>query len=233
MDHSRTELLIGEDGVRKLSRAHVAIFGLGGVGGYALEAVARAGIGHLYLFDFDVVQPSNLNRQILAAESSIGMTKTDAALRRIKDINPGAEVIVQSTRITGENVGGIIPHHIGYAIDAIDELDAKVALISALRGMGIAFVSSMGAGNKLNPGGIKVADISRTSHCPLARKVRKMLKSRGITDGVPCIYSEEVRKGERKEPESDMRTVGSISYLPGIFGLTAAGVIINRMLSEP
>ncbi len=229
MDLSRTELLIGADGLKKLGSAGVAVFGLGGVGGHAFESLVRAGIGRIHIVDFDTVQPSNMNRQILATEKTLGMKKTDAALLRAREINPSAVITASCERITPENAAAIIPGGIGFAVDAIDELDPKISLIIALRERGIFFVTSMGAGNKLSAEGMAVADIGSTTHCPLARRVRKKLREAGIDGGVTCIYSPAA-----PEPPPDgrgkTRTVGSISYVPGMFGLAAAGVIIRKIL---
>ena len=235
MDTSRTEILIGKQGVDKLARAGVAVFGLGGVGSYALEALARAGVGRLYLFDYDRVSPSNANRQLLALQSTMGQDKVAVALERVRDINPSAAVYPGTVRLAEENINTTITPDIEYAIDAIDELAPKAALIITLVQKGIPFVSSMGAGSKLNPCGIKVADISKTSHCPLARAMRTRLKKAGITTGVRCVYSEENLNAVIPNEDDDSPkafTQGSISYVPAIFGLTAAGLIIQDIISS-
>ncbi|HOO73501.1 MAG TPA: tRNA threonylcarbamoyladenosine dehydratase [Spirochaetota bacterium] len=235
MDTSRTEILTGTEGAAKLAGAAVALFGLGGVGGYALEALARAGIGRLYLFDCDVVAPSNMNRQVLALEKNIGRMKAEVARERVLEINGRADVIICTEHLAAENVPALLPTGAGYAIDAIDEIAPKVALIALLVRREIPFVASMGAGSKLSPHGITVSDISRTTHCPLARAVRSRLKQEGITTGVRCVYSEEnlnARVPSEDEHPAKPFTTGSISYVPGLFGLTAAGVIIRDILEK-
>ena len=233
MDRSRTQLLVGQDGIQKLTLARVALFGLGGVGGYALEALVRAGIGTIFIFDHDRFTESNLNRQILATCSSVGMYKTDVAAERARSINPDVNIIASRERVTPENAVSIIPADAGYAIDAIDEISSKVSLLAALAGKGIPLVSSMGSGSKLDTAGIKIADIAGTTHCPLARTVRKKLKALGIESGIRCVYSEE-NLGTTAPPEQDggKRLQGTISYVPGLFGLTAAGAIIREILEN-
>ena len=235
MDTSRTEIITGKEGSAKLAGAAVALFGLGGVGGYALEALARGGIGRLYLFDCDVVAPSNMNRQVLALEKNIGRLKAEVARERVLEINDRADVIICTEHLTAENIPALLPSEAGYAIDAIDEIASKVALIALLVSKEIPFVSSMGAGSKLSPHGITVADISKTTHCPLARAVRSRLKKEGITTGVRCVYSEEnlnARTPCEDEHSAKPFTTGSISYVPGLFGLTAAGVIIRDIIQR-
>jgi len=231
MDSSRTKLIVGERGLKKLSEATVAVFGIGGVGGYALEAIARAGVGRIILIDFDRVMPSNINRQILSLNSSMGETKTDVAIKRLKDINPEATLIVHDKRLNSENMSSIVTEKIDYAIDAIDEIEPKIHLILRMLELDIKFISSMGAGNRLDPSKIHVADISKTSYCPLARSVRKKLKEHRVSNGVKCVYSSEspVKDNATDNPDN---TVGSISYLPGIFGLTAAGEIIREIVGD-
>jgi len=233
MDQSRTEILISSDGVEKLRKATVMIIGLGGVGGHAAEAIVRAGAGKVIIADYDTVAPSNLNRQILSLSSNIGLKKTDAAAERFKNINPEINITSYSEHLSPDNIGMIFPEYTDnlYAIDAIDEIDAKVALISELWKRGIPFVSSMGAGSRLNPSLVKIADISKTEHCPLARVIRKRLRLAGIEKGVRCIYStENLNRIAEPDAEGEKRKQGSISFMPGIFGLTAAGVIINDII---
>ena len=230
MDQSRTEILIGTEGVHKLRRSTVMIIGLGGVGGHAAEAIVRAGVGHIIIADYDTVAPSNLNRQILSLASVIGRKKTDVASERFREINPGIKITSYSERLTPGNIGMIFPEKAEnlYAIDAIDEIDSKIALIVELKKRGIPFVSSMGAGSRLNPSLVKVDDISKTEHCPLARVIRRKLRLAGIEKGVRCVYStENLNRFAEPEAEGERRKQGSISFMPGIFGLTAAGVIIN------
>jgi len=234
MDQSRTEILIGADGVEKLRQSTVMIIGLGGVGGYAAEAIVRAGVGKIIIADYDSVAPSNINRQILSLSSTMNRKKTEVAAERFKEINPAVEITSFSERVTPENIGTIFPEskeHL-YAIDAIDEIDAKVALIAELHRRGIPSVSSMGAGSRLDPSAVKIDDISRTNYCPLARVIRKRLRLTGIEKGVRCIYStENLNRFAEPDNEGERRKQGSISFMPGIFGLTAAGVIINDIIN--
>lgn len=235
MDQSRTEILIGTEGCEKLRNSTVMIIGLGGVGGHAAEAIVRAGVGRIIIADYDVVATSNINRQILSLNSNMGRKKTDVAAERFMDINPDLEIITWPERITPENLTMIFPetNENLYAIDAIDEIDSKVALIIELKKRGIPFISSMGAGSRLTPSLVKVADISRTDYCPLARVIRKKLRLAGIESGVRCIYStENLNRFAEADNEGERRKQGSISFMPGIFGLTAAGVIINDIISE-
>lgn len=230
MDQSRTEILIGADGVDKLRKATVMIIGLGGVGGHAAEAIVRAGVGTIIIADYDTVAPSNLNRQILSLSSNIGDKKTEIAAERFKNINPEIEIVLYTEHLTPDNIGMIFPETTDnlYVIDAIDEIDAKIALITELYRRGIPFISSMGAGSRLNPSLVRIADISKTEHCPLARVIRRKLRLAGIEKGVRCVYStENLNRFAEPEAEGERRKQGSISFMPGIFGLTAAGVIIN------
>jgi len=228
MDHSRTAIITGKEGVLKLHNATVAVFGVGGVGGYALEAIVRSGVGTIHIFDYDTVTPSNINRQIIALESSMGRTKCSVARERMLDINPRLSLFAHETRLTPENMEELVAGRFPFAIDAIDDVPAKLALLETLLRDGSHFISSMGAGNRLDPARIRVTDIGKTSNCPLARSIRKKLRERGITEGIRCVYSDETPV--KHDMRSTDTTVGSISYLPGLFGLTAAGVIINDIL---
>ncbi len=234
MDLSRSRILVGEDGLRKLADSTGAGFGLGGVGGYATEAVVRAGVGRIIICDSDVVAPSNINRQILALQSNTGRLKTDVAAARYRDINPELEIIKLTEHLTPENIPSLLPDDSQklYAIDAIDEIAPKTALIAELYRRSIPFVSSMGAGSRLDPSQVKCGDISKTSHCPLARVIRRNLKEIGVERGVRCVYStENLNRAEEPETGKGKRTQGSISFMPGIFGLTLAGIIINDILT--
>ncbi len=234
IDLSRTEILIGKENLDKMNLATVAIFGLGGVGGYAAEAIARAGAGRMIIADYDKVTPSNMNRQIFALSSTMGELKTEVALKRIKEINPEINITAISERLSSESISKLIPYDNSiYAIDAIDEIDAKTSLISELVNRNIPFVSSMGAGSRLDSSKIRIDDISMTEYCPLARVMRKRLKAAGILTGVRCIYSTE-NLNKVQEPESGIgkRMQGSISFMPGIFGLMAAGLIINDIINS-
>lgn len=226
--YSRTELLIGPQGIEKLKRSRVIIFGLGGVGSFALEGLVRAGVGSLTLVDFDVVEMSNLNRQLLAMHSTLGEPKVEAARRRVLDINPLAQVTVHQTRCSEQNCRELLAPGFDYAVDAIDMVSAKVALICEARRSGLPIVSSMGAGNKLDPTAFRVGDISETRICPLARAVRRRLRQEGIVSGVKAVYSLEP-PGKTVEGG---RLPGSISFVPSVAGLVIAGVVIKDLLKN-
>jgi tRNA A37 threonylcarbamoyladenosine dehydratase len=229
----RTRLLVGEDGFQRLRQARVAVFGLGGVGGYALEALARASVGYLVLVDSDVVEATNLNRQVLALHSTLGLPKVEVGRERARQINPGCIIEVHRVELTPENVATAVPTTFDYAIEAIDTVAAKVALLALLHGRGVRLVSCMGAASKLDPAAIRVGDISETKGCPLARIVRQGLRKAGIEKGIRCVYSEE-NLGQVSEPDEEnggRRYRGTISYMPGLAGLTAAGLIIKDILS--
>ncbi len=233
MDQSRTEILIGAEGVRKLRQSTVMVIGLGGVGGYAAEAIVRAGAGKIIIADYDNLAPSNINRQILSLSSTMNRKKTEVAAERFREINQEIEITSFDERLTPDNIGMIFPGSTErlYAIDAIDEIDAKVTLIAELHRRGIPFVSSMGAGSRLDPSAVKIGDISRTEYCPLARVIRKKLRVIGIEKGVRCIYStENLNRFAEPDTGGERRKQGSISFMPGIFGLTAAGLIIRDII---
>lgn len=230
----RTILLIGRENFEKLKNSHVAIFGLGGVGGYALEAIARAGIGTITIVDHDYIEPSNINRQILASELTLKKRKVDIAEERVLSINPQIKIYKYSIFITKENLQIVTEQSPKYAIDAIDTVKSKVELLEYLYRKGITVVSCMGAGLRLNPLSIRCEDISKTHTCPLAKIVRSELKNKGISKGIYCVFSEEPPR--KIEPHSKFeefkKEIGSISYLPGIIGLTAAGIIIQKIIQE-
>ena len=229
----RTRLLVGEDGLRRLRQARVAVFGLGGVGGYALEALARASVGYLVLVDSDAVEATNLNRQVLALHSTLGLPKVEVGRERARQINPGGITEVYRVELTPENVAAVVPKTFDYAIDAIDTVGAKVALLTLLHSRGIRLVSCMGTASKLDPTAIRVGDISETKGCPLARMVRQGLRKAGIEQGIRCVFSEE-NLGQVSEPDEEnggRRYRGTISYVPGLAGLTAAGLIIKDILT--
>lgn len=217
-----------------LQRARVAIVGVGGVGGYAVEALARAGVGYLFLVDAAVFDPSNLNRQILALRNTVGRSKVDVARERVMQINPAAVVETRQLTLTPENVADVLPMEIQYAVDAIDDVPAKLQLILTLYRRGVYSISCMGAGSKLRPADFRVADIGDTRGCPLARRIRQRLRKEGIYRGVRCVYGTENMKAvaEKELSRESKRALGTISYMPGLAGLTAAGVIINDILDS-
>lgn len=229
----RTEMLLGREAVENLENARVAVFGLGGVGGYAVEALARGGIGALDLIDNDCISRSNINRQILATQSTIGMAKTEAAKRRVLDINPGADVRCWQVFYNGETAAQFDFTQYDYIIDAIDTVTGKLALVEQATAAGTRIISCMGTGNKLDPAAFEVADISKTSMCPLARVMRRELARRGIRH-LKVVYSREeamtpVGWEEEAAAIGKRQIPGSISFVPGAAGLILAGEVIREI----
>lgn len=231
----RTEILLGAEGVARLAECHVFLAGLGGVGSWCAEALARAGVGRLTLVDMDTVAVSNINRQLPALLSTLGRSKAEVMAERIRDINPDCRLTVLTDFLTPDNIPELLPGDADYVVDCIDSLNCKVALIVAARERGLAVAASMGAGNKLDVTRVRVSDIARTEVDPLARLVRKRLKKRGVDKGVLCVWSNE--SGRPPLPpeavsQGRARAVnGTISYLPPLFGLMLAGAVIQRLLS--
>lgn len=230
---SRTELLLGKEKIECLHRARVAVFGVGGVGGYVVEALARSGVGTLDLIDSDKVCASNINRQIIATEKTIGKYKVEAAKERIYDIDPGITVNVCKIFYLPETAGQFDFTQYDYVADAIDTVSGKLALIEQAQRYGVPVISSMGAGNKLNPALFQVADISETSVCPLARVMRRELKKRGI-DHLKVVFSTEkpIKPTGSKETEESVQgrqTTGSIAFVPAVAGLIMAGEIVKDL----
>ncbi|MEE3404899.1 MAG: ThiF family adenylyltransferase [Acutalibacteraceae bacterium] len=229
---ARTRLLLGDEAIRRLDRARVAVFGVGGVGGYAVEALARSGIGTLDLIDSDTVALSNLNRQIIATHSTVGMYKVDAAAARVRDINPHAVVNPYRVFFTPETQDMFDFTHYDYVIDAIDTVTGKIALVMNSQAAGTPIICSMGAGNKLDPTAFEVADIYRTSVCPLAKVMRRELKKRGV-EHLKVVYSKEepitpLPSGEEL-PEGRRQIPGSTSFVPSVVGLIIAGEVIRDL----
>ncbi len=237
---SRTALLVGDEGMEKLKNAKVAVFGVGGVGGYAVEALARSGIGTLELIDNDRVSLTNINRQIIAAHSTIGRYKVDVAKERILDINPAAAVNTHQTFFLPETASEFNFYDYDYVVDAIDTVTGKIALVMEAHGTNTPIISSMGAGNKLDAASFMVADIYETSVCPLAKVMRRELKKRGI-DKLKVVYSQEkpiVPKNDTsvindsQETDTDVRKrqiPGSVSFVPSVAGLILAGEVIREI----
>ena len=230
MQFSRTELLLGKEGVEKLKQARVAVFGVGGVGGYVVEALARSGVGALDLIDKDVVSESNINRQIIALHSTVGQLKTEAAANRAKDINPNIVARTHNVFYLPENAHEFDFSQYDYVVDAIDTVSGKIALIEQAKRCNTPVISSMGAGNKLNPTAFEVADISKTSVCPLARVMRRELKKRGI-EHVKVVYSkEEPLSSNVTDEESGKSVPGSVAFVPSVVGLIIAGEVIKDLI---
>jgi len=231
----RTEILIGADGVALLAGKHVFLAGLGGVGSWCAEALARAGIGRLTLVDMDAVAVSNINRQMPALFSTVGRQKTAVMAERIRDINPACVLTVIDTFIDPDNVDALLPADTDYVVDCIDSLNCKVALIATAHRRGIPVAASMGAGNKLDPSRIRLADIAKTQVDGLAREVRHRLKRQGIAKGILTVFSDEPGRPPRPpEPTSHGRARavnGTISYMPPLFGLMLAGAVIQNLLA--
>lgn len=230
----RTKLLFSEEAVERLGQSHVAVFGIGGVGGYVAEALARAGIGHLTLIDHDTISESNLNRQIIATVDQIGRYKTDVMKERILSVNPKAQVdTYQCFFLPGMEAGFLPLTKYSYVADAIDTVSAKIELALLAQQEGFPLISSMGTGNKLDPSRFKVADIFETKVCPLAKVMRKELRSRGIRK-LKVVYSEEEPLSPRLLlKEGGRRAIpGSVSFVPGTAGLILAGEIIKDLIKR-
>ena len=227
---SRTEMLIGKDALDKLKNAKVAVFGIGGVGSFVVEALARAGIGHFILVDNDEVALSNLNRQLIATHNTIGQPKVEVAKNRILEINPNANVEIHQEFFLPETTG-ILDKSISYIIDAVDTVTAKIELIQRANKLQIPIISCMGTGNKLDATKFEVADIYKTSVCPLAKVMRKELKARGI-EKLKVVYSKEepIKPEEVKEETSKKHVPGSISFVPSVAGLIIAGEVIKDII---
>ncbi len=218
----RTESLIGKDAVDRLLGAKVIVFGVGGVGSYVCEALARAGVGSMEIVDKDVVDVTNINRQLIALHSTVGRSKVDVCKERLLDINPNMEVVARECFYLPEKADKFDFGKYDYVVDAIDNVTAKIDIICRSKEAGVPVISSMGTGNKLNPMGFKIADIEKTKVCPLAKVVRKELKKRGIS-GVKVVYSEE-------EPcRTETRTPASISFVPSAAGLLIAKAVIDDL----
>ena len=225
---SRTALLLGDDAVERLSQARVAVFGVGGVGGFAAEALARSGIGALDLIDGDVVSLSNLNRQIIALHSTVGKAKTEVMAQRIRDIDPDIRLTLHTCFFTPENAGDFDFTQYDYIIDAVDMVTAKIQLAVQAQAAGVPMISSMGAGNKLDPSAFEVSDLYKTSVCPLARVMRRELKARGIRK-MKVVYSKEEPRKVVGPTENGRRIPGSIAFVPSAAGLVLAGEVIREL----
>ena len=227
----RTAMLLGEEALARLQKARVAVFGIGGVGGYTVEALARSGIGHLDLIDSDTVGLSNINRQLLATHSTVGMPKVEAAKRRILDINPQAEVTTWPIFYLPDTADRFDFTQYDYIVDAIDTVTGKLALVERATACGTPIICCMGTGNKLDASAFAVADISKTSMCPLARIMRKELNKRGIKH-LKVVYSKEealTPTGWEEEAAAlgKRQIPGSVSFVPGAAGLILAGEVIK------
>lgn len=248
---ARTEQLLGLSAMEKIKKGRVAIFGLGAVGSFAAEAIARTGVGYLRLVDFDRVDVSNINRQLYALNSTIGREKARLAQERVLDINPLCEVDVHDTFVNADSLTDLLSRDIDVVVDAIDGLNSKVNLIFGAHKMGLPVVSSMGAGGKIDVSMIRTGDLCETCVCPLARVVRQRLHRRGVYEGICCVYS--IEKALNKQPYeetdfvdglsdlSDLHAghgrsrppIGTIPWVPGVFGLTMAAEVIKIITRDP
>lgn len=220
--HERTALLIGDTGVEILKNARVAVFGIGGVGGYVVEALARAGVGSLDLIDKDIVDETNINRQLIALHDTIGLDKVEVMANRVKQINPDILVNPHKMFYLPENAAAFDLTVYDYIVDAIDNVTAKLELVIRAKEANIPLIASMGTGNKLDASGFRIADISETAGCPLAKVMRKELKNRGI-EHLKVVFSDAV--------PSKNRPPGSISFVPPVAGLLMAGEVVRDILS--
>lgn len=232
--NSRTELLLGTDRVEYLSHCHVLVVGLGGVGAYAAEQICRAGIGRMTIVDADTVNDSNINRQIPALHSTLGKPKAEVMAERLLDINPRMKLTIISEFLHGERTEEVLSAtKYDFVVDAIDSLSPKVQLLSEAVRLGLPIVSSMGAGAKVDPSLVKIADIAKSYNCTLARVVRKRLHKLGIRKGIPVVFSSEFPEPEavvEVENENNKRTIaGTVSYMPAIFGCYLASYVIRNI----
>ncbi len=232
-EYFRTELLIGEEGVSRLKKSSVMVFGVGGVGSHCIEALARSGVGKLILVDNDVVSMTNINRQSIAYHSTVGKYKTEIMRDRIKDICPEIEVVTYETFVLPENIDTLFTEKVDYIIDAIDTVTAKLVLVEMAKEKNIPIISSMGTGNKLHPERFEVTDIYKTSVCPLCKVMRKELKARGIRK-LKVLYSKEQpvdTSGKVIEEKMGKRRSlpGSISFVPPVAGLIIAGEVVREL----
>lgn len=227
---SRSELLLGKENMEKLKRSRVAVFGIGGVGGFAAEALARTGVGALELFDMDTVSITNINRQIIAALDTVGKYKTDVMKERIALINPEAEVVSHRCFFLPDNSAEFDFSKYDYVVDAVDTVTAKIELVMKCRESGVPIISSMGAGNKLDPTRFEVEDIYKTSVCPLARVMRTELRKRGV-ERLKVVYSKEPPAVPlpSKEETAKKSVPGSLAFVPSVAGLIIAGEVIKDL----
>ena len=236
---ARTEQLLGAERLDRLGAARVAVFGLGGVGSFAVEVLARAGVGGLRLVDYDCTNPTNINRQLFALHSTLGQPKVALAAARVLDINPACRVEPRQVFINEDTLGGLLEPELDLVVDAIDSLHSKVLLLDACVRLGLPVVSSMGAGGRLDGAQVTCGDLDETRICPLARVLRQRLHRRGIRTGIRCVYSLEPARntlphdpadaGEHHGAGRPRTPIGTISYLPALFGLRIAQEVIELL----
>lgn len=227
-EFSRTKMLLGADAMDRLARSRVAVFGIGGVGGYVCEALARSGVGALDLIDKDKVAVSNINRQIIATQETVGREKTDVMRERILSINPQAQIRVYPCFFLPENADSFPFHEYDYVVDAVDTVTAKIELVMRAKDAGVPIISSMGAGNKLDATAFRVADIYDTRVCPLARVMRRELKKRNV-EHLKVVYSEEEPISSSCIDAPRRQTPGSVAFVPSVAGLIIAGEVVKDL----
>lgn len=229
---TRTSFLVGDDGIKKLNNSNIIVFGVGGVGSFTVEALARAGVGNITIVDFDDVDITNINRQIPALHSTVGRYKVDVMEERILDINPNINIKKIRSLYNKDTSDEILTERYDYVVDAIDMVSSKIHLIETCEKKGLKIISSMGMGNKLDPTKIVVTDIHKTSTCPLAKVMRKELRDRGIKK-LKVVYSTEQPIELKKKVMSGRKvTPGSVSFVPSVGGLIIASVIVNELLGQ-
>jgi tRNA A37 threonylcarbamoyladenosine dehydratase len=232
----RTHILLGDEGIARLQQSHIFLAGMGGVGSFTAEALARMGVGKMTLVDHDVVSGSNMNRQLVALKSTVGVLKADVMANRIKDINPDCDVELITEFLTPDSIPNILGHGYDVVIDAIDSLSSKSALLETAWRNEMTVFASMGAGGKLDPTQVRTADLMDTSMCKLAKHLRAQLRKRGVGRGIQTVYSTESPLPPLPpEPVSRGRARavnGTVSYMPSIFGLTLAGMVINHIVGD-
>lgn len=228
--YERTRMLLGDEAINKLKKSSVIIFGVGGVGSFVAEAIARAGVGEITLVDNDTVSMTNINRQIIALNSTVGKMKTEVMAERIQDINPECKVNCVNEFILYDNINKVIDKKFDYCIDAVDTVTAKIAIIMRCNELNIPIISSMGTGNKLDPTRLEITDIYKTSVCPLAKVMRKELKVRGIKKLQVCYSKEEpIIPLDSMEETNKRRTPGSVGFVPSVAGLIIGGEVIKKI----
>lgn len=232
----RTHILIGDEGIEKLQNSHVFLAGMGGVGSFTAEALARMGVGKMTLVDHDVVSESNMNRQLVALTSTVGMLKADVMAQRIEDINPHCQLTLLTEFLTPDSISGVLTKGYDVIVDAIDSLSSKSALLETAWRNDMTVFASMGAGGKLDPTQVRTGDLMDTSICKLAKQLRSQLRKRGVGRGIQTVYSLEAPLPPLPpEPVSRGRARavnGTVSYMPSIFGLTLAGMVINHIVGD-
>lgn len=228
---SRTELLIGKDGVEKLKNAKVAVYGIGGVGSFVVEGLARAGVGNLVLIDYDDVDITNINRQILALHSTIGKRKIDVMKERILDINPNAKVEIYEPDDIERGEENLLDNSFSYVVDAIDTMSSKLKIIEKAHNLEIDIISGTGTGNKLDPTKFEVSDVYKTSVCPVCKILRKELKNRNIKNHKVVYSQEEPIKINSSDGTLKKKVLGSISFVPSVAGLIIAGEVVKKLIS--